>query len=58
MTVSSLLFLTLLFQDDAPAQTGSPVMLRVVAALGALVLVGIVIWRRKRTAKKEEDDEF
>jgi hypothetical protein len=57
MTVSPL-FLSLLFQDDAPAQTGSPVMLRVVAAVLALVLVGIVIWRRKRTAKKEEEDEF
>ena len=57
MTVSPLL-LSLLFQDEAPAQTGSPVMLRVVTGVLALVLVGIVIWRRKRAAKKEEDEEF
>jgi hypothetical protein len=62
MTASSLL-LGILLQDaltqtqDAPAQTGNAVTVRIIAGVLALILVAIVIVRRKLKAKKEEEEE-
>jgi high-affinity Fe2+/Pb2+ permease len=50
--------LAALFQDAPAEPEGSATALRIGTGVLALILVGIVILRRKRAAKKQEDDEF
>ena len=56
MVSTSLIYaaLALLQQDPAP-DDGSTTMVRVIAGIGALVLIAIVILRRKSKRKAEDD---
>lgn len=57
MNASHTLFglLAVLLQENAPAEGGTSTV-RIVAGVLALVLLGIVIVRRKKSAKKDEDE--
>ncbi len=54
------LSLIMAFLQDAPAaETGTATgMVRIVSGVIALILVGIIIFRRKGSAKKEKEEEF
>ena len=46
--------------QDAPAQPSSNAtgMVRIISGVIALILVGVIIFRRKGSAKKEKEEEF
>ena len=54
MTIS----LVALLLQGSDAQSGSVSTIQIVAGIGAVILVAIVIMRRKRASKKEQDEEF
>lgn len=58
MQLTSVLPMLLFLQDAAPSSDAGSNTIRIIAALGALLLLGIVIMRRKRAPKKDEDEEF
>jgi hypothetical protein len=46
-------------QDTPAAETGTATgTVRIVSGVAALILVGIIIFRRKGSAKKEKEEEF
>ncbi len=48
-----------LFQDAAqPPSSAAQSMVRIIAGVLALVLVGVIIMRRKCKGKKDEEEEF
>ncbi len=47
-----------LLQDAAPAAADNTGMVKIIAGVLALVLVGIIIMRRKSSSKKGDDEEF
>jgi len=54
------LSMVLALLQDAPA-SGSPAatgMVRIISGVIALALVGIIIFRRRGSAKKEKEEEF
>jgi|RhiMethySRZTD1v2_1073278.scaffolds.fasta_scaffold2349419_2 LPXTG-motif cell wall-anchored protein len=57
MVSTSLIYATLaLLQQDQAPDDGSNTMVRVIAGIGALVLIALVFLRRK--SKKKAEDDF
>ncbi len=54
--LDSFLLPALLLQETAPAGSGGPSTIQIVAGVLAVVLVAVIIMRRKKTSKKEEDE--